>query len=428
MWSEKLKLSKQLSRSVTEAGFLTPKEIQSRTLSRIIGGHDVIGIAPEGSGKTTTLVLGVLSRLKYGFEEAPRALILVPTKERGHEVVERIQLLNRNQTIRVVELYPAPGTEAQMDALADGADIVVATPDRARAIYLKLGLNMNKIMMFVLDDAEEIVRQGLQLPVAELANSLTRCQHLVFTTVLHGKLQQLIEPFMKSPAVIEVDELEKSGTEFHDQVLYEVPNFRTKINLLKFLLSDEEVFTRVVVFVHTRLTAEKIYQQLRSSLKTAVSILNPVFFESNGVQSVEEFRSDPGNRVLIVADELGIPADLEGIPFIIHFEVPAEKELFLTRVIRAEGTDSGRIAMTFATDLELGQIRKIEQAMGEKIPVAELPEGVPIETSEDVRKISKTAAPEDTRGAAFHEKKASNAKTYNYSAGTKAKMNKKKKH
>jgi ATP-dependent RNA helicase RhlE len=84
-----------------------------------------------------------------------------------------------------VGLYATPGTEAQMDALAEGADIVVATPDRARAIYLKLGLNLNKVELLVMDDAELIVKQGLQLPVAELNNALIKCQRLVFTTVMH---------------------------------------------------------------------------------------------------------------------------------------------------------------------------------------------------------------------------------------------------
>ena len=125
----------------------------------------------------------------------------------------QFELLNKNESIRVVGLYTEPSMQAQMDALADGADIVVATPDRARAIYLKLGLNLNKIMMLVIDDAAEIVKQGAQLPVAELANSIIKCQHLVFTEVMHGKLQQMIEPFMHMPALIEIEELgeAKSG-------------------------------------------------------------------------------------------------------------------------------------------------------------------------------------------------------------------------
>jgi len=430
VWSEKLKLTKQLLKSVTEAGFLTPKEIQNRTLSRIIGGHDIIAIGPEGSGKTTAYILGVLARLKYGFEEAPRALILVPSKERVFEVIDQINHLNKNKTIRIVGLYAAPGTEAQMDALADGADIVVATPDRARAIYLKLGLNLNKILMFVVDDADQIVKQGLQLPLTELANSITRCQHLVFSEVLHGKLEQMITPFMKQPTLIEVEEMEQTETALHDLLLYSVPNFRTKLNLLKLLLSDEEVFSKVVVFVNTRLTAEKAYQSLKPSLKSKVNILNPIFFESRGLENIEDFNETEDVRVLIVANELQSALDLTGIPFIIHLDVPEEKETFLTRVLKNETDKEEVLALTFATDIELSQIRKIEQAMGKKMPLADLPEGLIIEVEEPGKKTPKvkTRDEEEVRGAAFHEKKASNAKDYNFSAGAKAKMNKKKKH
>ena len=162
-WSEKLKLNKQLVRSVTEAGYLAPKEIQLKTLSRINGGQDVIAVGPEGCGKTTTYILAVLNRLKHNSEGVPNVLILVPDKEKVLDVISRFELLNKNKSVSIVGLYAAPGSESQMNALADGADIVVATPDRARAIYLKLGLNLNKIDLFIVDDAEQIVKQGLAI-------------------------------------------------------------------------------------------------------------------------------------------------------------------------------------------------------------------------------------------------------------------------
>lgn len=431
MWAEKLKLSKQLVRSVTEAGFFTPKEVQSKTLTRIIGGQDVITVAPEGSGKTTAYILGVLMRLKYGFEEAPRALILVPDKEKVLEVVAQFELLNKNASIRVVALYPEPSLQNQLDALADGADIVVATPARARAIYLKLGLNLNKIMMFVVDDASEIVRQGAQLPVAELANSIIKCQHLVFTEVMHGKLEQMIEPFMNIPALVEVEELGEAKTEIHPQVVYHVPNFKTKLNLLSFLLRDAKTHPKAVVFVNTRLNAEKVYNSLRLDIKGQVAILNPMMFESKGFQSIEEFNAQKNVRVLVVANELQDTVDISDIPHLFHFELPAEKEIFIDRMIRWPDDESIQ-GITFATDLELDMVGKIEQTIGQKINVEELPEGLVIATEGTAAKPKKDVATakkdEETRGAAFHEKKASNKKDYNYSAGAKAKMNKKKKH
>lgn len=426
MWLDKLKLSKQLVRAVTDAGFLAPKDLQAKTMSRIIGGQDIIAVGPEGSGKTTTYILGVLARLKYGVEEAPRALILVPDKDRVLAVMDSIAALNSNPTIRVVGLYPAPGTEAQMDALADGADIVVATPDRARAIYLKLGLNLNKIIMYVVDDADQIVKQGLQLPVVELANSIRNCQHLIFTEVLHDKLNLMISPFMKQPALIEVDELEDVETEVFPQLLYQVPNFKTKLNLLHLLVNDDEVFTKVAVFVNTRLTAEKVYQTLKASLKSSVAILNPISYDSKGFNTLDAFRDNDNARVLIIANEGQGDLDLNGIPFLIHFELPEEKETFIKRIIKSSDNDS--LAITFSTDIELSTIRKIEQSIGKRIPVAGLPDNLVVVTDQPEAKKKEKSSSEDFRGEAFHEKKASNAKDYNYSAGRKAKMTNKRKH
>jgi superfamily II DNA/RNA helicase len=433
VWTEKLKLSKQLVRSVIEAGYLAPKEIQIKTLSRIIGGQDIIAVGPEGSGKTTAYILGVLTRLKYGFEEAPRALILVPDKESVLKVIEQFELLNKNPTVRVVGLYAAPGMETQLNALADGADIVVATPDRARAIYLKLGLNMNKIILFVVDDADQIVKQGLQLPVAELANSIIKCQHLVFTEVVHSKLSQMIQPFMYMPALIEADELGEAKTEVHEQVLYHVPNFRTKLNLLNLLINDKEIFTKAVVFVNTRLTAEKLYENIRRYMREdAVAILNPVFFESTGFETIEDFKDQTDVRVLIVANELQKPVDTRDIPFLIHFELPEEKETYIGRMIRRADDETETIAITFTTDLELGMVRKIEQAIGQKLNETSLPDDLVIDKELKPGVNKKKGIPAKTnsvsQGEAFHEKKESNKKDYNYSAGTKAKMNKKKKH
>jgi len=431
-WLEKLKLNKQLIRSITEAGYLAPKEIQLKTLSRINGGQDVIAVGPEGCGKTTTYVLGVLNRLKYNAEGVPLVLILVPDKECVVAVIAQFELLNKNNAISIVGLYAAPGIEAQMNALADGADIVVATPDRARAIYLKLGLNLNKIELLIVDDAEVIVKHGLQLPVAELANSITKCQHLVFTEVIHDKLNKMIAPFMKLPAIVEVEENAAEKLETWPQVLYHVPNFGTKLNLLNLFVQDEELFTKTVVFVNTRQTAEKVYKSFQNRLKNVASIL-PASVALNSGDAVEAFKRDDLARVLIVVNENSEAIDLHGIPFLLHFELPVDKETFIDRITSNKpAVDEEKLAITFTTDLELNLVRKIEQATGQKIPLSELPEELLIETEkktvEPEKNSKKKKLNEPVVGEAFHEKKASNSKTYNYSSGLKAKMSNKKKH
>lgn len=422
---DKLKLSKPLVTAMTDAGFLTPKDIQSKTMSRILGGQDVIVVGPEGSGKTTTYVLATLMKLKYAFEEAPRALILVPDAEHVDLVLEQFKLLNRNSTFRILGIDSRGTIDTQMNEITDGVDIIVAVPDRARALYLKLALNTNKIQLFIVDNAELIVKKGLQLPVVELANSAYKAQHLVFTEVLHEKLNLMIAPFIKESSVtIEVDEIGEPQAEVYQQMLYQVPNFRTKLNLLTLLLSDADVFDKVLVFVNTRLTAQTVYKNFNHVNETEITIYKPLFFDDAGYDDIADFKANADARILIVANENLTDLDIQGIPFLLHFELPELKETLIKRIVKYNDEDVA--AIIFSTDIELIEVKKIEQAVGRRMEVMELPADLKLVdvAPKSKKKKADSINDDDTseRGAAFHEKKASNLKNYNYSAGTKAKM------
>lgn len=404
-------------------------------MSRILGGQDIIAIGPEGSGKTTTYVLATLMRLKTGGGDAPRALILVPSKEKVLEVLEYFNQLNKNSTFNIVGIHADQSIDEQVEELTDGVDIVVAIPSRARAIYLKLGLNTNKIQMMIVDDAADMVKQGLQLPINELANSIQKCQHLVFTEVMHDRLDKMIADFMFMPTTIEVEELSETKVETYTQLLYQVPNFRTKLNLLNLLLKDTEVFDKVVVFVNTRLTAQTLSKDLFDGKAEDIFVYKPLFFDEAGFESLEAFKVNEKARVLIVANENYDEASLTNIPFIIHFELPEDKMLYINRVIKKDEVDL--VALNFITDLELPQLRKIEQAIGHKLEDAELPEDLKIEDmgkatkqkTKRAKELERQQAEEEAfREAAFQQKKESNAKTTNYSSGEKAKMNKLRNH
>ena len=432
---EQLKLSKPLVSAMSALGHLSAKEMQLKTMSRILGGQDIIAIGPEGSGKTTTYVLATLMRLKTGGGDAPRALILVPSKEKVLEVLEYFKQLNKNSTFNIVGIHADTPIDEQVEELTDGVDIVVAIPSRARAIYLKLGLNTNKIQMMVVDDAADMVKQGLQLPINELANSIQKCQHLVFTEVMHDRLDKMIADFMFMPTTIEVEELSETKVETYPQLIYQVPNFRTKLNLLNLLLQDTEVFDKVVVFVNTRLTAQTLSKDLFDGKAEDIFVYKPLFFDEAGFESLEAFKVNEKARVLIVANENYEEASLTNIPFIIHFELPEDKMLYINRVIKKDEVDL--VALNFITDLELPQLRKIEQAIGHKLEEAELPEGLKIDEAgkatkqktKRAKELERQQAEEEAfREAAFQPKKESNAKTTNYSSGEKAKMNKARNH
>ncbi|WP_031302051.1 DEAD/DEAH box helicase [Sphingobacterium paucimobilis] len=414
---DKLKLSKRLHRSMNDLGYFTAKEFQLQALSRIIGGHSIIGIAPEGAGKTTTYVLGVLMRLKYTRDEAPKVLVLAPNEERVNEIVDRFKTVSANKDLYIMGLKASGSTEDEIIDLVRGVDIVVATPNRARAIYLKLGLNLNRIQTFIIDDAEEIVKQGMSTPVRELAQSCGKVQYLAFSTVEHDKLHHMIDDFMSLATVVEVDELSGKTAETHELMLYHVPNFTTKVNLLNLLMRDEEVFDKVVVFVNSRLTAQKLSQSLHAK-KGEVTVLNPFFHDDAGIDNIDDFKQIPECRILIVANEGTTSIDLSGIPFIFHFEIPESGDVFMEHVAKTNEEDV--IAITFATDLELPEVKKLEQSLGEKIPVVPLPDDLTIYRPSNAPK-SKPAI-DESQGGAFHQKKESNSKTYNYGGGAKAKM------
>jgi ATP-dependent RNA helicase RhlE len=429
---DKLKLSKSLVISMTDAGYLTPKEIQLKAMSRILGGQDIVAVAPEKSGKTTTYVLGVLMRLKYTKDDAPKVLILVADADRAIAVIDQFVSLSKNRNLNVIGLYGTGGLDAEVSELALGCDIVVATPTRARAVYLKLGLNLSKLQTFIVDDAALIVKQGMQLPVVELANSAGKCQHLIFTEVVHEKLYKMIDPFMNFPTLIEVEEFADSATEVVTQILYQVPNYKTKVNLLHNLLRDDEVFDKVVVFVNTRLTAQKLAKSLESGKLGEYSMFKPLHFDENGFDNFEDFKLTPEARVLVVANEGTAALDLTGIPFIFHFELPEEKEIFLSRIVKDKESEEEVVSVTFATDLELLQVKKIEQSIGHKMEVMDLPEDVKVEKQAkkglDKNRIVKESDVQPAGGGAYHDKKESNTKDYNYGIGQKAKMTMKKKH
>src|SRR5690606_21251517 len=201
---DKLKLSKSLHSSITALGYTTTTEFQLKTMSRILGGQSFIGIAPEGSGKTTAYVMGVLMRLKESLDEAPKFLILTPNEVRAAEIVELFLTISQDRDLHVLMLSTSRSMEDEVDGLFRGIDIVVATPKRAREVYLKLGLNLNRIQTFIIDDAQEIIRLGMQTPVKELARSCGKVQYLTISTVEDKKLHFLVDDFMPFVQVVEV--------------------------------------------------------------------------------------------------------------------------------------------------------------------------------------------------------------------------------
>ncbi len=264
---------------------------------------------------------------------------------------------------------------AQIDRLVgDGVDIIIATPDRARAAYLKLGLNLNKILLFIVDDADLILKKGLQLPTVELARGIKKTQYLVCSSVMHERLEKLYQNFIQIPNIIEVDDLGDQDLNTVEQLLYQVPNFSTKLYLLEMLLADKEVFDKVIVFVNSGFTAETVYKNLAKDFKDEVVVYKANSLTDEVVNNLSDFKLTPKYRILIIANEDVVDINVSQLPCIIHFDIPQEEMTYTQRVLLREDTPVDQLALTFCTDLELTAVRKLEQLQGRKMQIMDLPE------------------------------------------------------
>src|SRR3546814_373688 len=214
----------------------------------------------------------------------------------------------------------------------------------------------------------------------------------------------MIDDFMPFATLVEVEELGGETAETHELLLYQVPNFTTKINLLNLLMQDDDVFDKVVVFVNTRLTAQKLSQSLHTQ-KGEVAVLHPLAHDDAGFDDINDFKRTPECRILLIANESTADLDLSGIPFILHFELPENSDVFMQHILKTSNDEV--IAITFATDIELPELKKIEQSLGKKIPVMHLPDDLIIYHPDNNPKEQNEV--DESQGGAFHKKKIGRA-------------------
>jgi superfamily II DNA/RNA helicase len=199
----KEKLNKLLSAELLSNGFEIPTPLQAKCLSKINGGFDVIAIAPDGSGKSMLAVISALQKLNRAMDVPPRALILAATTEKVLAMKEQFEKLTRDIDLHVECAYVEGDIDDQNAAIYSGTDIVVGTPKRLLEIYFSKNLNMNYLKLFIIDDAELMIKHGFQGQVDRLGLSLPKCQHLIFTNELNEKVQKLISKFIVAPQIIE---------------------------------------------------------------------------------------------------------------------------------------------------------------------------------------------------------------------------------
>ncbi|MDO7171201.1 DEAD/DEAH box helicase [Mariniflexile sp. AS56] len=198
------KIIEPLKDNLQRNQIVEPNPLQAKILSKIKGGKSMFVIAPDNSGKTTSIVISVINKLKEAFEDAPRALIFVKDKEESLKLADLFNTYKRGTDLRVYCAYDEHNLELQREEIYLGTDIVIATPKRLNRIFYLNGINLNKLQMCIVEDAEFLFRNNNFAEVTRTPESISRCQYLVFSDKFDDRFERWQETFMHLAETVKI--------------------------------------------------------------------------------------------------------------------------------------------------------------------------------------------------------------------------------
>lgn len=355
---EDLKLKRQFLRAVEDLGYTVPTPIQVQAIPRILAGQDLIGVAQTGTGKTAAYVLPLLQKAKGRQDGAPRIAILVPTKELAFQVHAAVMSFASHTDLRALTLVGGVGPKTQIANLAEGTDIVVATPGRFMELYLKGALVLNKLHSLVLDEADRMMDMGFMPQLRDMLEVLPRKrQNLLFSATFPQRVESLADEFLLWPSRIEVAP-EGTPVASVDQFMVNVPNIQTKLNLLSFWLCGKHVDSRALVFVRTKDDARKIRQVLEKVLPGQVAEIHSNKAQHTRLAAMSQFR-EGDVRVLVSTDVSSRGIDVPETEVVVNFTVPRMSDDYVHRIGRTGRADRSGVAYTMVDptdEVALGRI------------------------------------------------------------------------
>jgi len=413
-----LNVSTPLLNAIEDLGFTNPTPVQEQAFSVVRSGKDVVGIAQTGTGKTFAYMMPILRDLKFSDQKHPRILVLVPTRELVLQVVEEIEKLAKYITLRVLGVYGGANINVQKREIMQGQDIVVATPGRLYDLALSKALKMKSIQKLVIDEVDVMLDLGFRFQLLNIFDVLPeRRQNIMFSATMTEDVDELIQDFFKSPEKISIT---VSGTPLDNiaQQSYDVPNFFTKVNLLNHFLKDKETFTKVLVFVAFKRTADLLFNSLDESFAEEICLIHSNKTQNYRIRSIRQF--DEGkNRILVATDVMARGLDFDGVSHVINFDTPSFPENYMHRIGRTGRAEKEGQSILFSTQKEQENKAAIEELMGIQIPKIALPEEIEISEiltederpREDIGRSKNRSGLEYVPGPAFHEKSEKNSKT-----------------
>ena len=411
-----LKLTRQFLNAIADAGYENATPIQQKAIPPLRAGQDVIGIAQTGTGKTAAFLLPLLQTLKYAQGEAPRGLVLAPTKELVVQIHQEALKFAAYTDLRIVAFYGGVGPKKQIEEIAEGVDLIVSTPGRFLEIYSRGHVETKKLKHIVLDEADRMMDMGFMPQIRQVQEVVpTKRQNILFSATFPPRVERLAEEFLLWPTRIEVTP-ESTPVATVTQYKLPLPNLRTKIAFIEWYVREKLGDDRLLIFTRRKEEAENLFKFLDRSFDKGVRAVHSNKGQNARINAMQEFRTGEV-QILIATDVASRGIDVPETQWVINASVPRDPHDYIHRIGRTGRAFREGSALTLVDPAEKFALERIESLTGEALlEFAEVPELEVFETprrekQNQAREIDRELRKRDPNyKGAFHEKKRKSGK------------------
>ena len=372
---ENLGLMPEIVRAVVERGYTTPTPVQSRAIPEILAGRDILAGAQTGTGKTAGFTLPLLQRLSISERKGhvPRALVLTPTRELALQVGESIRSYGQYLSLRSAIIYGGVSINPQIDQLARGTDILIATPGRLLDHVQQRTVDLSRIEILVLDEADRMLDMGFINDIRKILRLLpNQRQNLLFSATYSDDIRKLAQGLLKNPVEVEVARRNVT-VELVMQRAYQV-NKEEKRALLSHLIRAND-WQQVLIFTRTKHGANRLTKQLQDDSITAAAIHGNKS-QSARVTALTGFKTGQ-IRALVATEVAARGIDIKELPYVVNYELPNVPEDYVHRIGRTGRAGATGTAISLVASDEMSLLKGIERLTSQSIQRLPIPELLP---------------------------------------------------
>lgn len=347
---------------VSSAGYQTPTPIQSQAIPKIMAGHDIMGLAQTGTGKTAAFALPILHRLMQGPRKQVRALVIAPTRELAEQINDALQELGQQTRLKSITVYGGVGVNPQIEKLKNGVEIVVACPGRLLDHISQGTIDLSHLELLVLDEADQMFDMGFLPDIRRILKHLpSQRQTMLFSATMPAEIRGLAREILRDPVTVQVDTVAPAATVSH--ALYPVAQ-HLKTPLMMQLLKHTDTES-VLIFTRTKHRAKRLGEQLEKAGYTAASLQGNLS-QNRRQAAMEGFRSGTF-QILVATDIAARGIDVSQVSHVINYDIPDTTEAYIHRIGRTGRAAKSGDAFTLVTDEDGAMVRAIEKTLGTAI-------------------------------------------------------------